>query len=732
MARLIEKNFPYAQLSAVAEAESWRKEIHRPIYYIHKWWARRLGSVFRGLILSSCLDEQEDFWGRFYGKNDLSGTVIFDPFMGSGVTIGEAIKLGCNVIGRDINQVSYLVCRAAFAKYDVAGVLSTYREIESAISAKLLQYFETQTESGEIATVLYYFLVKTIPCPQCGEGIALFKSRIFSKNAVPRKDPAAHALCPGCESINTTSYNSRTTACPSCKINYNPQHGTIRGARVQCDKCNHVFRLVEHLKKLGHPLEYRRYAKMILTASGKKEYSSMNAFDHALEARVRQDFSALAAPFPSAKIAPGYNTNQILKHNYCYWHELFSDRQLLCIYHLREAIRKIRQQEHRLLFSCLFSGVLEFNNLFASFKGEGTGAVRHMFSNHILKPEMMPIEANIWGTRKSSGSFSTLFRHRIMRALAYKENPTEILVKENRNTRIGAINFPVSVPIVEKFSSVEHSNKFVFLSQGDSSYINIPNNAVDVVVTDPPFFDNVHYSPLADFFYYWLNQVLDYSPENTTRQEAEVQDTNSLRFTAKLTSIFSECNRILADQGLLVFSYHHARQEGWISVHRAIRHAGFVCEQVYPIKAEMSVSMPLKQSKSPIHLDLIFVCNKENNGAARSSERASLKTALQDAQTRVADLTAFGLSISLGDAKAILMGCLLREAHRIRNLEKEEEFLSGIEKCLETCVAEVIRTKGETLYNKCKSNGQMTLFEEIGNYLQHKSFQKKEPSPVLR
>ena len=47
--------------------------------------------------------------------------------------------------------------------------------------------------------------------------------------------------------------------------------------------------------------------------------------------------------------------------------------------------------------------------MFASYKGEGTGAVRHMFAHHILKPERVPLEANLWGTPKSSGSFSTMF-----------------------------------------------------------------------------------------------------------------------------------------------------------------------------------------------------------------------------------------------------------------------------------------------------------------------------------
>ena len=72
MPRLIENDFPYARLSVIAEAESWRKEVHRPVYYIHKWWARRLGSVFRGILLGTCLDEGEDFWKCFYGKNDFS------------------------------------------------------------------------------------------------------------------------------------------------------------------------------------------------------------------------------------------------------------------------------------------------------------------------------------------------------------------------------------------------------------------------------------------------------------------------------------------------------------------------------------------------------------------------------------------------------------------------------------------------------------------------------------
>ncbi len=79
MKRAIEVGFPFEQIGRVATLESWRKEIHRPVYHIHKWWATRLGSVFRGIILGGLLNPSEDIWGRFYQANDFSGAVVLDP-----------------------------------------------------------------------------------------------------------------------------------------------------------------------------------------------------------------------------------------------------------------------------------------------------------------------------------------------------------------------------------------------------------------------------------------------------------------------------------------------------------------------------------------------------------------------------------------------------------------------------------------------------------------------------
>ena len=113
---------------------SWLSESHGekkctvPVYYLHKWWARRLGSVFRGIVLAACLDDQGDFWNRFYGNNNFDDTILFDPFMGSGVTIGEAIKLGCRAVGRDINPVAYLSCRGSVLAIQSQRISAKYIE----------------------------------------------------------------------------------------------------------------------------------------------------------------------------------------------------------------------------------------------------------------------------------------------------------------------------------------------------------------------------------------------------------------------------------------------------------------------------------------------------------------------------------------------------------------------------------------------------------------------------
>ena len=66
-----------------------------------------------------------------------------------------------------------------------------------------------------------------------------------------------------------------------------------------------------------------------------------------------------------------------------------------------------------------------------------------MFSHHVLKPEVMPLEANLWGTSKSSGAFSRLFHSRVEKALAYKSDPSELRISSAKSVKVRGINRPV-------------------------------------------------------------------------------------------------------------------------------------------------------------------------------------------------------------------------------------------------------------------------------------------------
>ncbi|UCC61762.1 MAG: DUF1156 domain-containing protein [Anaerolineae bacterium] len=108
----IEQRFPLDQLNALARLESYNKHYYRPVNYVHKWWARRLGSVFRTILLSTFADDEQDVWKLYYEGTDLD-KVVLDPFMGGGTTVTEALRLGCKVIGLDLNPVAWWIVQQA-------------------------------------------------------------------------------------------------------------------------------------------------------------------------------------------------------------------------------------------------------------------------------------------------------------------------------------------------------------------------------------------------------------------------------------------------------------------------------------------------------------------------------------------------------------------------------------------------------------------------------------------
>ncbi len=617
------------------------------------------------VTIGALAPDGSDIMELFYSRARFPKSVVYDPFMGSGTTVVEALKLGARAIGRDINPVAYFLVRNAVAIHGRKEVLSTFKALERDVAERLKSYYVARLSDGSQATVLYYFWVKQVACPSCESPVDLFSSRIFARHAYPKKYPEARASCPHCGAVNRVRFDATSAECAECKKAYDPASGAASGQKACCPSCTHEFGIAKAVRDSARPPAHRLYAKLVLLPDGRKEYLAADEFDQELFSRAQQELTAQDNPFPIVKIEPGHNTNQALNYNYCQWHQFFNDRQLLCLSILADRIRAIPERALRELFTCLFSGVLEFNNMFASYKGEGTGAVRHMFSHHILKPERVPLEANLWGTPKSSGAFSTLFESRILRALDYAESPFELKLDGAEAAAVAKVYGLAEAIGYECADTAEElsEQKPVYLSCGDSSSTDIPTASVDAVVTDPPFFDNVNYSQLADFFHVWQRHVLgaEGSRQNlSTRAPGEVQHGEEDVFRDRLGAVLSECHRVLKEEGLLAFSYHHSRTEGWRSILQAVMVAGFGIVATQPVKAEMSVAMPKLQAKEPIDLDIIIVCRKLSTLNRGVMEATFTDTVSRSAAAQVGRFNDAGRFLSRNDVRIIVMAHALR------------------------------------------------------------------------
>ena len=675
-----DEGFPFEELSEIAEAESWRKEINRPVYHIHKWWAHRLGSVFRAIAIAAFAPAGSDILDLFYRRTRIPERIVFDPFMGSGTTVGEVAKLGGKAIGRDINPVAYFLVRNALAPHDRRAVAAAFRAIDEDVGDAIRQHYKATLPNGASADVLCFFWVKTLDCPECAAEVDLFASYVFAKHACPSKHPDAHAVCPSCGSINRLRYDSQGQTCDACGEPFNPQAGPARGKNAQCPSCRHVFPIAQRVRDSRRPPRHRLYAKLVLMPDGSKRYLPATEEDRARYAEAEAALAVRGDPFPVVDIQAGCNTNQALGYNYRQWHDMFNARQLLCLSILADRIRIIEDRRVRDLFACLFSGALEFNNQFASYKGEGTGAVRHMFAHHILKPERTPLEANLWGTPKSSGAFSTMFAGRIRRAFDYAENPFEVSLQNGgKPAKVYGLSDRLGSEIAHDYREFE-AGKAIYLSCGDSSRTDLPDRSVDAVITDPPFFDNVHYSQLADFFHVWQRHILGATgtrKSETTRADGEVQNGDAAIFTARLKNVWQEACRVLKDDGLLVFTYHHSRPDGWRSVLQALMEADLLMTAAHPVKAEMSVAMPKRQAKEPIDLDIIIACRKRGATARPPSVADDW---LKTAESQIGRLQAAGRRLSRNDALIILMAQFLRNLSRKDSVAEALRLLDeGIE-----------------------------------------------------
>lgn len=695
-----------------------------PIYRMHKWWARRLGSVFRMIILSAFMDgnhDPKDVWTKYALGTNLDGKIVLDPFMGGGTTIVEALRLGAKVIGIDINPVAWFITKKEVEAVDLSKVELAFEQLEATAGNRIRQLYQTSCPRGHRADVMYFFWVKEANCLSCNNTVDLFPNYELS-----RGNHEHVSVCPRCFQIVNTegSQAPKTATCPECRYTFDPRSGPAGRGQFECPVCGATNKILEVIKRQGAPLATRLHALEGLCKHCGRFFKRIDDEDLARWENAKVSFlerkGALLIPDQCIPVE-GRSDPRPVNHGYTHFYELFNERQLLSLSILLEEIMRIPDANVRELLLVAFSDCLDSNNMFCKYE-VAWHKISLLFGLHAYHPIERPTENNVWGTDFGRGTFVKCYE-KMLRGKNYGKRPYQRLSTEKRQTSHLAnpreLAEGVLVRTVDEMLTTERSALLKCQSSTDLAFI--PDKSVDAIITDPPYFDNVQYSELADFFYVWLRLALkkDYScfeDEHSYRQEEIVKNDNKGKttslFNKGLGKVFEECHRVLKDESVLVFSFHHNQLWAWSGIAELLLNSGFYISAAPVTRSEGKSGF--HSSSGNIRYDCILVCRKQPSGCADSSVDEVELNALRDALYWVRETMKSGMAVTKVDAFTILMGQAIcrytRSASRC-NLPPLDTFLARINELLDrfTLSEELCEQPEEPLFYRPEVR-QLALF----------------------
>ncbi|UCE14997.1 MAG: DUF1156 domain-containing protein, partial [Candidatus Heimdallarchaeota archaeon] len=685
--KAIEENFPFSKVSTIAYRESNAKRYFRPVLTLHKWFARRLGSVFRSILIyasrSSPVSEVEDssslsrghtlastkdFWDVYLQEHDFKDLSVLDPFMGGGTTIIEAVRLGFGgIIGGDLNPVAWFTVKKELEDVDLTALQNKFEKLASTLSIDLRKYYKTQCAiCSHQADVMYFFWVKEIACEQCMKKLKLFRSYLFTY--AQRNSSSAYFLCPQCETL-FHDVNNENLQCPECSCSFDPFSYIVKRGKYYCPYCGQSGKIVDVNAQQGRPPELIYALEYYCAECNSRAYKRADREDLNLYQQASQEFKMLQEqlPIPHQAIPVGAKTQELLNHKIVTFSDMFNDRQLLSLGKLLKEILRISEANLREFFLITFSTALEYNNLLCEYHRKNH-YIYNLFRKHAFPATLNPVENNVWGTKFGTGTFKNFFAKTI-KIKQFCQAPYESYIDETGATKRKSMLRPITSKIVPSYSElIQNSVKSVYLYCNSSSQIQIPSDSVDLVITDPPYYDNVQYSELADFYYVWLRLGLkDTYPwfnAPLTPKTAEIVKNLKIgkddqEYQRGLTEVFAEISRVMKVEGLLVFTFHHKQIQAWVSIIESLLENRFYITAVYPVRAEMETSTQIRGKKS-IEFDVIFVCRRCLTEPSSVKWEDLLPQIKQSINNKLDSLESNGESLSAEDRLVIQFGVGLK------------------------------------------------------------------------
>lgn len=582
---------------------------------------------------------------------------VLDPFAGGGAIPLEAVRLGCNVIANDYNPVAHLIerCTVEFPyKYGRPGEVEV--TIEEARRMRIYEKIfpetdmdviaEPQLNYGEMNPSENWFELnfgKARLISNKNEKITLevsnkllFDVERHAKGILERLREKIDYLYPrGKDENNIVGYLwARTTPCsnPSCgkqipllrsllvcdkkgkriAVTLNIEDGEIKfgiskGKRiketdgtmltrgnVKCPFCDEVTD-VSNIRTAGQNGKIGDVMTCVITETENgKDYRPVEESD--IEAfKVAQELSKYVER-PNDLIPHFRNINLDL-YGYLTWGSLFNSRQIFSLNTLIEEIKN------------------NFNSIGAK-------------SNPYLS--VIETYISLWMSRSSVY---------LTNMAAYASNRETIKTPFTLQAMPMVWDYPETNPLSGSTGSIENQLNWILKVIERESTISVDNESliicknfdaaslqtdsdVDVVITDPPYFDAIAYADLSDFFYVWLKKTLadvhsdifvtpltPKSEEATAlkhRHKGNIEAANK-HFEKKFAQSLVVAKHLCKGTGLVVVMFAHQSSHAWTALINAIFTAGLTVTATYPIDTELS-NRPLALGTSSLSTSVTVIC----------------------------------------------------------------------------------------------------------------------------